>query len=58
MVRTYEAEITWSVEGGASGTITLRRGFLSAVDAQRGARKYVAREGVLGSVVIRTTEAS
>ena len=58
MTRTYEAEVSWSVEGGPSGTIILRRGYLTPEAAQKGARRYVREQGVRGSVVIRTTEAS
>lgn len=55
MTQVYEANIYWSVEGGASGGIVLRRGFLTPQAAEKGARRYVRAEGVLGSVVITTS---
>ena len=56
MQQTYEATLYWSVEGGPSGAITLRRGFLTADAARKGARRYVREQGVLGSVTIVVTE--
>jgi hypothetical protein len=50
MARTYEAEIEWSVAGGPSGSVTLRRGYLTPGAAQKGARRYVREQGILGRV--------
>jgi len=52
MQQTYEATIEWSVAGGPSGSIILRRGFLSESDAEKGARRYIRTQGVMGTATV------